>query len=375
MSQDPDWSDPYTGDEEAARDRERRRAEREARRRERLGNRVKDGLSPPPQASEPTAERTAVAAPPAQPPVDAATEVHASPPPPPPPPRPPRSAVARRRLLALFGLAALVFVAFVVVVAAQRLGGEEAQPAPAAEGAQDDLGHDPRGLQPRSDGRRRQGGGPGGRLHEGHRELQGLRSLEVRRRGPPEPGGLPVPRDVRDLQERHGRRPGAKAARGVRAEHRAGRPLLREVEAAQHLRRGQDRLDDRARGAGARGARQRLVGDLQPPRRRACRWGSTRRSASRTRTTTSSSSNRAWPRTRPTTRAPTRACRPARSAAPALASLDAAANPADTDYLFFVVKPGTCGEHVFTETEEEFFAAEDEYQAALQAEGGSPTDC
>ena len=60
---------------------------------------------------------------------------------------------------------------------------------------------------------------------------------------------------------------------------------------------------------------------------------------------------------------------------PGADSLDAAANPADTDYLFFVVKPGTCGEHVFTETEEEFFAAEDEYQAALQAEGGSPTDC
>ena len=374
MSQDPDWSDPYTGDEDAARDRERRRAEREARRRERLGNRVKDGLSPPPQASEPTAERTAVAAPPAQPPVDAATEVHASPPPPPPPPRPPRSAVARRRLLALFGLAALVFVAFVVVVAAQRLGGEEAQPAPAAEGAQDDLGHDPRGLQPRSDGRRRQGGGSRGRLHEGHRELQGLRSLEVRRRGPPEPGGLPVPRDVRDLQERHGRRPGAKAARGVRAEHRAGRPLLREVEAAQHLRRGQDRLDDRARGAGARGARQRLVGDLQPPRRRAAA-GDRRDDPLR-----GLELRRAAPRIAP---GRGHALQHAHQHGPAAGpigspgadSLDAAANPADTDYLFFVVKPGTCGEHVFTETEEEFFAAEDEYQAALQAEGGSPTDC
>ena len=60
---------------------------------------------------------------------------------------------------------------------------------------------------------------------------------------------------------------------------------------------------------------------------------------------------------------------------PGLASLEAAANPARNDLLFFVVKPGTCGEHVFTETEEEFFAAEAEYQAALQAEGGSPTEC
>jgi UPF0755 protein len=60
---------------------------------------------------------------------------------------------------------------------------------------------------------------------------------------------------------------------------------------------------------------------------------------------------------------------------PGLASIEAAANPAKNDLLYFVVKPGTCGEHVFTETEEEFFQAEQEYQAALQAEGGSPTEC
>ena len=60
---------------------------------------------------------------------------------------------------------------------------------------------------------------------------------------------------------------------------------------------------------------------------------------------------------------------------PGLASLEAAANPADVDYLFYVVKPGTCGEHVFTETEDEFDEAAAEYQAALEAEGGSPTEC
>jgi UPF0755 protein len=60
---------------------------------------------------------------------------------------------------------------------------------------------------------------------------------------------------------------------------------------------------------------------------------------------------------------------------PGLASLEAAANPADTDFFFFVVKPGSCNKHTFVETEEEFAAAEAEYQAALQAEGGSPTDC
>ena len=60
---------------------------------------------------------------------------------------------------------------------------------------------------------------------------------------------------------------------------------------------------------------------------------------------------------------------------PGLASLEAAANPAETDFFYYVIKPGTCNEHAFVETEEEFFAAEAEYQAALQAEGGSPTDC
>lgn len=60
---------------------------------------------------------------------------------------------------------------------------------------------------------------------------------------------------------------------------------------------------------------------------------------------------------------------------PGLASIEAAANPAESDAFYFVVKPGTCGEHVFVETEEEFLAAEAEYQAALQEQGGSPTEC
>ena len=60
---------------------------------------------------------------------------------------------------------------------------------------------------------------------------------------------------------------------------------------------------------------------------------------------------------------------------PGLAALQAAASPADTEYLYYVIKPGTCNEHAFLETEEEFLAARDEYQAALEAEGGSPTEC
>ncbi len=60
---------------------------------------------------------------------------------------------------------------------------------------------------------------------------------------------------------------------------------------------------------------------------------------------------------------------------PGLAAIEAAADPADSDVLFFVIKPGTCGEHVFTADEDEFIAAEAAYQEALAAEGGSPMDC
>ena len=61
---------------------------------------------------------------------------------------------------------------------------------------------------------------------------------------------------------------------------------------------------------------------------------------------------------------------------PGLASLEAAANPAETDFFYYVIKPGTCNEHAFVETEAEFNAAVAEYNAARDAAGGrSPTSC
>ena len=61
---------------------------------------------------------------------------------------------------------------------------------------------------------------------------------------------------------------------------------------------------------------------------------------------------------------------------PGLASLQAAANPAKSDALFYVVKPWTCGEHTFTRTDSEFTAAVAAYNAARASNGGkAPTKC
>jgi UPF0755 protein len=60
---------------------------------------------------------------------------------------------------------------------------------------------------------------------------------------------------------------------------------------------------------------------------------------------------------------------------PGLDAIKAAANPAKVDYLFYVVKPGSCGEHNFTASEAEFEKLAAEYQQALEEAGGSPTEC
>ncbi|MBX5443000.1 MAG: endolytic transglycosylase MltG [Solirubrobacteraceae bacterium] len=61
---------------------------------------------------------------------------------------------------------------------------------------------------------------------------------------------------------------------------------------------------------------------------------------------------------------------------PGLASIKAAAKPADVDYLYYVVKPGTCGEHSFSVTDEEFQRDVAAYEAARAKNGGrSPDTC
>ncbi len=61
---------------------------------------------------------------------------------------------------------------------------------------------------------------------------------------------------------------------------------------------------------------------------------------------------------------------------PGLASLEAAARPADVDYLYYVVKPGTCGEHAFSNADAEFQEDVARYNEAREAAGGeSPDTC
>lgn len=61
---------------------------------------------------------------------------------------------------------------------------------------------------------------------------------------------------------------------------------------------------------------------------------------------------------------------------PGLASIEAAAHPPKTDYLFYVTTPGACGKLTFAKTETEFEAAVEKYNSAREAAGGnSPDSC
>jgi uncharacterized YceG family protein len=61
---------------------------------------------------------------------------------------------------------------------------------------------------------------------------------------------------------------------------------------------------------------------------------------------------------------------------PGLASIEAAAQPAKVNYLFYVVKPGACGEHSFSSRAAQFEADVARYNEAREAAGGeSPDTC
>jgi UPF0755 protein len=61
---------------------------------------------------------------------------------------------------------------------------------------------------------------------------------------------------------------------------------------------------------------------------------------------------------------------------PGLASIEAAAHPAKTRYLFYVNEPGTCNKLSFAKTEAEFESDVEKYNSAREANGGNePSTC
>jgi uncharacterized YceG family protein len=61
---------------------------------------------------------------------------------------------------------------------------------------------------------------------------------------------------------------------------------------------------------------------------------------------------------------------------PGLASIEAAAHPAKTEYLFYVNNPETCNELAFAKTEAEFEANVQKYERAREEAGGNaPSTC
>ena len=60
---------------------------------------------------------------------------------------------------------------------------------------------------------------------------------------------------------------------------------------------------------------------------------------------------------------------------PGLASIEAAAHPAHVSYLYYVLAPNGCGEHVFSRTLGEFEVAAAAYHAALSKDGGHLPAC
>ena len=167
----------------------------------------------------------------------------------------------------------------------------------------------------------------------------------------------------------------AEAGGCVRAELRRRRPLLRAPQEPDSLRRAEDRLDGRARGAARPRAASGGGGDLQPPQAgQPLGIDATIRYATGNWTeplTQSELSGDSPYNTRTRAGLP-----PTPIGNPGLASLRAAARPAKVDYLYYVVKPGTCGQHAFSTTFEQFQKDQQRYNAARDAAGGnSPTTC
>lgn len=368
---DSDWHDPFA--DEAARERERRRAEREARRRERsesarrsLGERVRAGMDEEASASRPA---TALA-PPSEPP--AATE------PPSGPPRPPRRPSAerlrRRRIAVLLGVGALIVLLTVAGVLVSRHGDNGAVTTPPVKQRKTVSVTIPEGYDRSQVAKVARQAGLRGDYEKATRSARGfnLKRWDAQRADSLEGFLFPATYEL---------------FKGVKVEDLVAKQLdafeqnMAGIDLAYARRRNLTAYDvviiasmiereiavpeERKLAASVIYNRLRTGMPLGIDATIRYEDGNWDEPLVQSRLDSDTPYN-----TRTNAGLP-----PGPIGNPGLASLEAAARPAETDYFFFVVKPGTCNEHTFVETEEEFAAAEAEYQAALQAEGGSPTDC
>lgn len=392
MSGGTDWRDPYGGDDEAARERERRRAERDARRRQRqgsLGERVRDQLAATPPAETPTA--------PDVPPAAAPTEIQAQPPaapppapptplqpaePPPPPPEPPPSprhgglppwVVHRRRLAALIGLAALAFIGLVVVVAAKKLGGDSAPAEPVK--AQKTISVTiPEGYSRDQIAAVAEKAGLRGDYEQATESVKGFDPAKYGAEDPQNLEGFLFPATYEEFKE-------AKAPDLVKDQLDAFEQNVKQVDFSSAESKNLTRYDVLIIAS-------MIEREVQVPEERddvaaviynrlhagmALGIDATIRFAVQNFDKPLTESELAVEspyNTRTNVGLP-----PGPIGSPGLDAIEAAANPAKVDYLYYVVKPGTCGEHVFTKTQAEFDQAAAAYQAALEAKGSSPTEC
>lgn len=379
-----DWQDPFA-DDEAAREREARRAERARRRyeestRESLGERVRSGLDPNEVQQPPTApqQETSPPEPVAAegPPTAAQPSARpASPPPSPPPRRPPSDATNRRRVWALVALGVLIAAVAVAGTIVSRGGGENTEASTVPEGRKTIEVVVPEGYDRTQIAEVARKAGLKGDYLEATESSKGFDLAKYGAEDAQSLEGFLFPATYELFK-------GAKVEELVQKQLEAFEMNAAEVNLAGAAKnRGYTPYElltvasmvekeiavPEERELAASVIYNRLDAGTPLGIDATIRFedsdydGQIVQSRLDEDTPYNTRINAGLP--------------PGPISNPGLASLEAAANPADSDFFYFVVKPGSCNEHTFVETEEEFAAAEAEYQTALQAEGGSPTDC
>jgi cell division protein YceG involved in septum cleavage len=371
------WRDPFGDEDPAAQERERRRAERETRRRARLAARVS-----PPDPTE-RAKDTAIGVTNARSVEAEGAQVEdAAPPlepngrgPAAPPPRPPsRGAVNRRRLLALLGVLVLAFVVAAVVVVASHTGSEPAPPPKPAKAAKTFDLTIPEGFRRAQIAEIAKKAGLRGSYEQESESFKGFDPAKYDASGAESLEGFLFP-----------------ATYELFKHAKVGDLVEKQLDAFEQNFAGVDTGYARSKNlndydvltiasmvqaeAGNEGEMKEISEVIYNRLSQGIPLGidATTRYAVGNFTTPLTQSELADPspyNTRVNAGLP-----PGPINNPGLAAIDAAANPAQGDLLYFVAKPGACG-HEFFDNEADFNAAVAEYNAAREAAGGkSPTSC